>query len=391
MTTTSSADKMFSALTDQMSLKSQLSQTLLATGLSLYQDGNYTRAADTFRLATAYAPDNLDAYNYMAKAYLKQGNNNQAINAYKISLALDRTQSSVHVELGNVYMSDKRYAEAEKEFKAAAQYDPTDTLAPYTLGQLYVQTERYSEAEAQFKKVAAMTPKDGNVYFALGQTYNKMGRFDEAVSQLEKAVNLKDDFTYAHYELGTAYLQLGDKEKAQEQQEILEDLDATLAASLASELKAPKILANNTEKSTFNSLLGPGSPLVLLDPDFLEPYASKDLTMTLQFDSEMDVSSIMNVTNWSITRAKGITAGYYNNGVPVASENEINFSPIPKSVTYDAVNLRATVTFNLSQNESGTGTIDPSHIVFKFSGTDANGKAMDPDADEYDGFAKEGF
>jgi len=382
---------MFSALTDQMSLKSQLSQTLLSTGLSLYQDGNYTRAADTFRLATAYAPDNLDAYNYMAKAYLKLGNNNQAVNAYKISISLDRTQSDIHLELANVYLSDKRYSEAEKEFKAAAQYDPTDTVAPYTLGQLYLQTERYSEAETQFKKVMGMAPKDGNVYFALGQTYNKTGRYEEAVTQLEKAVTLKDEFTYAYFELGTAYLQLGERDKAQEQVDILYDLDETLADSLASDLKSPKILASNADKSTFNSLLGPGSPLIFLDPDFIEPYASKDMTMVLQFDSQMDVSSVMNVTNWSITKANGITEGYYNNGVTLHPENEINFSPIPKSVTYDATNFRATVTFSLSQNAEGTGVIDPSHIVFKFSGTDSDGKQMDPDADEYDGFAKKGF
>ena len=58
---------------------------------------------------------------------------------------------------------------------------------------------------------------------------------------------------------------------------------------------------------------------------------------------------------------------------------------------YDAVNLRATVTFSLSQNADGNGTLDPSHLVFKFSGTDADGKKMDPNADQYDGFAKTAF
>jgi tetratricopeptide (TPR) repeat protein len=391
MDTSGSATKLFSALLSRDTLRSQTATTLISGGLTLYQNKNYSRALGAFKQAAAYVPDNVDAYNYMAKTYLRLGKTKEAIDAYKISLSIDRTQSDIHQELGNVYFSEKRYTEAEKEFKTAARLDPADNVAPYTLGQLYQQTERYSEAETQFKKVRGMSPKDGNVYYALGSVYNKMGRYDEAVTQLEKAVTLKDDFSYARFELGTAYLQLGDKDKANEQLEILEDLDTTLAATLKADLKQPKIIASNADKSTFNSLLGPGSPLIFLDPDFLEPYSSKDMTMTLQFDSEMDVSSVMNVTNWSITRASGITEGYYNNGVPVKSENEINFSPIPKSVSYDATTFRATVTFSLSQNPYGAGVIDPSHLVFKFSGTDVYGKKMDPNADEYDGFAKRGF
>jgi tetratricopeptide (TPR) repeat protein len=387
----SSATKIFSALLSRDTLRSSTASALLSGGLTLYQNKNYTRALAAFKQASAYVPDNVDMYNYMAKTYLQMGKTKEAIDAYKISLSIDRSQSDIHQELGNVYFSEKRYSEAEKEFKTAAQLDPTDNVAPYTLGQLFQQTERFSEAEAQYKKVQSMSPKDGNVYFALGSVYNKMGKYDEAVAQLEKAVTLKEDFSYAHFELGTAYLHLGEKDKAQEQLDILEDLDTTLASSLESDLKQPKILASNVDKSTFNSLLGPGSPLVFLDPGFLEPYSSKDLTMTLQFDSEMDPKSVMNVTNWSITKAAGITEGYYNNGVPVKPENDINFSPIPKSVTYDATTFRATVTFSLSQNPYGTGTIDPSHLVFKFSGTDIDGKQMDPDADEYDGFAKRGF
>jgi tetratricopeptide (TPR) repeat protein len=332
-----------------------------------------------------------DAYNYMAMTYLKQNDNNNAIKAYNLSLKIDNSQDSVYTSLGNIYYSDQRYSEAESAYKTAAQINPSSTLAPYSLGQIYLNTDRYSDAEAQFKKVQRMTPNDGNVYFALGQTYNQMGRYDEAVPQLEQAVTLKKDFAYAYSELGTAYLQLGDRDKAQEQLDILNDLDTNLADSLQAELRTPKIIANNTDKSTFNSLLGPGSPLVLLDPGFLEPNSSKDMTMTLQFDSYMDTSSVMNVTNWSITKSTGGTGGYYNNGYSPQPENEINFNPIPKSVMYDAANLRATVTFSLSQNATGTGVLDPSHVVFKFSGTDVDGKKMDPNADQYDGFTKEGF
>jgi tetratricopeptide (TPR) repeat protein len=377
---------MFSALLSQSSLRSQMSTTMLSSGLTMYQNGNTDKAVAAFKQATAYAPDNVDAYNYLAKAYLKQGKTTEAINTYKISLSIDRSQSGIHTDLGNIYFSEKRYTEAEASFKTAAQFDPADNLAPYTLGQLYLQTERYTEAETQFKNVIRMTPKDGNVYFALGTTYNKMGRHDEAISELEKAVNLKKDFALAHFELGMAYIGLDQKDKAEEQLELLKNLDSTLYANLKQDLTYPKILAFNPAKSTFNSYLGSGTPLSFLSADLLAPNSSKDFTMQFQFDSEMDATSVMNISNWSISKASGGEAGYYNNGVTLYPEKEAVISPIPKTVAYDATTYQATVTFSLAQNPYGTVVIDPSHLVFKFSGTDLDGKKIDPLADQYNGF-----
>lgn len=387
MDSVSSAEKMFSSLLSLDSLRAQTATSLLSSGLGLYQNKNYSQAIAAFKSASAYAPDNVDAYNYMAKAYLKQGKTKEAINAYKISLSIDRSQSDIHTELGNVYYSEKNYSDAEKEFKTAAQLDPSDNLAPYTLGQLYLNTERYSEAEVQFKKVIKMSPNDGNVYFALGQTYNKMGRYAEAVPQLEKAISLKDDFALAHYELGTAYNALGDTENAQDQVDILSELDSSLYSELKQDIATPKIFSYNSANSTFNPVLGPRTPLAFLSADLLYPNSSKNFTMQFQFDSEMDATSVMKASNWSITKATGGSGGLYNNGLPLNQSNEAIISPVPKSVTYDANTYQATVTFSIAQNPYGTAVIDPSHLVFKFSGKDMDGKSMDPTADQYDGFA----
>lgn len=386
MSSVSSSDKMFSALLSQDTLRSQTATTLLSSGLRLYQNGNYSQAISAFKAASAYAPDNIDTYNYMAKTCLKQGKNTEAINAYKISLSIDRTQSDIWTELGNVHFQEKNYTEAEKAYKTAAQSDPTDNLAPYTLGQLYLKTERYPEAETQFKKVIKMTPEDGNVHYALGETCNKMGKYDEAVTRLEQAVSLKKDFALAHYELGTAYIGLEQKDLAKGQLEILKELDGSLAAELEDALSAPKILAFNSGKSTFASFLGQGTPLAFLSADLLTPNATRDFTMQFQFNSEMDAASVIEATNWSITKAAGGVAGTYNNGITLYPKNEAVVSPIPKRVTYDATTYQATLTFTLAQNPYGTAVIDPSHLVFKFSGKDIDGKSMDPSADQYDGF-----
>jgi hypothetical protein len=54
---------------------------------------------------------------------------------------------------------------------------------------------------------------------------------------------------------------------------------------------------------------------------------------------------------------------------------------------YNENTKKATVQFQISQNDTGNATLDPKHIVFKFSGVDAYAKPMDTSADAYSGFS----
>lgn len=155
----------------------------------------------------------------------------------------------------------------------------------------------------------------------------------------------------------------------------------------------------DTSKSGgFSELLGAGTPVWMLDiqniasPDSLiNPNTSKTFTLTFQFTNEMDISSVTNPLNWSITRANNTEGGFYNNTLPVNSAREAAIPRLPLSVTFDAVNRQAMVTFRVSQNAAGDATIDPKHLVFKFSGKDAAGRQMDTTGDEIDGYALKSF
>ena len=72
--------------------------------------------------------------------------------------------------------------------------------------------------------------------------------------------------------------------------------------------------------------------------------------------------------------------------MPVNS-TEVNISLLPNNVFYDEESLTAVVSFTIKQNEAGDGTIDPSHIEFKFSGNDSFGLKMDPKGDQFTGFS----
>jgi tetratricopeptide (TPR) repeat protein len=403
----SSLSALFSVMSDTTA-RDNAAINALNSGLTLFQNKKYQQAAAAFRQALAYNPgttgnmsastyDNIkSAYSYMAQSYLKLHNDKEAISAYKQSLQFDPTQDDVYVSLANVYIQDKRPADAEKVLRTATRLNPSNVVAPYTLGQLLVQQNRPQEAEPFFKKAVKLSPKDGNAYYGLGLSLEQQGKTDEAIQALQKATSLKKDFTAAIYELGNAYAKNGQNDKAQTQIDILTKMDTSdslsNASTLTTTIKQPKILAIDTVKSTFNTTLGPAS-LLALDSHFIQPDASKEVSVSFIFDSTMDPSTINNITNWSIRKAQGSVinrnTGLYDNGAYRASDKVV--PPMPSRVVYDPTTQKATIYFSLRQNGSASGTIDTSRIIFSFSGKDVNGKKMDTTADQIDGFAGKAF
>lgn len=385
------ADALASANTDVQGRRAQLAQYAIQQAAGYLQNNNNDDALKAFKKALAFDPQNVTAHTYIGNIYLSQSKTQEAIKEFKSVVQNDKTSVTALNNLGNAYLQAKQYADAETSYKTAAKLDPINPLADYTLGILYTQTDRFSEAEAQFKKVAKVSPRDGNVFYALGALYNKMGRPEDAVKQLEKSLTLKKDFANANFELGTAYATLGNTDKAEEQLSILQTKDTNLYNSLRSILNTPKMLYMDQSKSkSFNQLLGPSTPLWMLDPSLMDANTSKKVTVAIAFNNKMDIASVINPANWEISRAKSANGGYYNSSMP-AKSSEVSIPKRPFSVTYDQTTGLASVTFTLQQNANGDATIDPSHLVFKFSGKDADGRTMDTTGDQIDGYSIKPF
>lgn len=391
------ADALASVYQNVQGQRAQMAQYAIQKAAGYLQNNKNDEAVKEFKKALAFDPQNATAHTYIGKIYLGQGKTSEAIKEFKTVVQNDRTSVTARNDLGNAYLQAKQYSNAEKEFKTAAKMDPLNPLADYTLGILYTQTDRYSEAEAQFNKVAKVSPRDGNVYYALGALFNKSGRPEDAVKSLEKALTLKKDFPAANFELGSAYAALGNSDKAQEQLGILLTKDTNFYYSLSSILNKPKMMyIDSSNNRGFNQLLGPRTPLWMLDPTLLStPNASKKVTVAIQFNNKMDIASVLNPANWEISRAKSTDGGYYNNTMPTNSR-EVTIAKRPYSVTYDPETRQANVTFTIQQNSSDDvisngATIDPSHLVFKFSGKDAAGRQMDTSGDQIDGYSSKPF
>ena len=390
------------------SQQKQNAQYVIAQAATLMANNQNGKAITLFKQALGMDPQNTTAYSYLGQLYLAKGDNNDAINTYKklvsvmsssatsyttaaasssSSTSTAPTLQTAYVSLGNAYLQNKQYSDSEKAFKKAEQLNPSDPVAPYTLGQQYLTQGNLSGALTQFEKTQKISPNDGNVYYALGEVCNQLGDYQDAVANLTKSLYLKPNFPSANYQLGVAYNGLGQTAEAQKQLTILQDSSATLASQLKTVLSKPQMVAVDsfaTQNNKFNDILGPGTPLYFLDSSLSTPQSAATFSVTIAFNNAMNVSSITNTANWTLSRANSAQAGYYNDMMPQSS-NDAAIPATPLSVTYNTLNNEATVNFQLSQNSDGTALIDPSHLVFTFNGEDAQGRSMDQTEKSVDG------
>jgi len=388
----SSADSLFSAMLTQSSGLENLANAALQRGIDAYTKQDYTTAVKEFKRSVGIGRGSsfaADAAQYLAMSYLQLGDTENAIKAYKSAFQIDPYRDDIHLKLGNLYFSQGKYEDARGEYAEAVRLNPS-TVNRYSLGQAYIELERFSDAETQYSEIQRLAPQQAGGYLGMGQVYSRQGNHEEAIRQFKEAVSRDADLYDAYAQMGYSYADLGDMESAQDMVDTLERLEQTdLADTLGRymyKVDPPKMLFAQSA-STFPFPMGKGTPLVALNSYLMNPNASKTLSIQIQFDKQMDRESVENPVNWQISRAAGQGPGQaYNFGLPI-SPNEAKLPPIPSAVTWDEKNLTATVYFTVTQNAAANGTIDPSHIEFKFSGRDIYGQKMNPKFDQFTGFS----
>lgn len=387
--TGSGADLLFSATIQPQSQLDELSNRALTKGIDLYMSKRYNEAAREFQRAVGLSQQGQyasDASNYLAKAYLKLGKTEKAIAAYQQSTRLDPFRDDTHVSLGNLYFSLGRPKDAEKEYKAAVKLNPSPTNY-YSLGQAYLELKQYGSAERQFNVVKRLAPMSGSGEFGIGLVRSRQERFEDAIRSFRSAINKRSDFYDAYAEMGYAYADLGEMDQAQGIVDFLDKKSPDLAETLSKyiyKVDPPKLMSAYSTDFLYKKSVN--TSVASLDAYLADPNASKTFTMKFLFDKEMDRESVENRFNWSIGRSTGSGAGErYNFGLQVA-DTEIMPPEYPDHVYYDEKAQTAVVTFTLTQNADATGTIDPSHIEFTFSGRDKYGCKMNPSGDQFRGF-----
>ncbi len=388
-------DYLFSStFANAQSKMDSLSGTILGKGIDSFQDGDYEKAIISFREAAALSPasdNSFNAYSYLGQSYVKLGDTDKAIKTYQDAIRAfsTTTDDTFHLALGDLYMQEGNLDEAIETYKKAINIDPNNDKSHYSLAESYLKAGNSEKAYKHFSEVVRISPTDPAGYYGLGEVARAEGDLNQAVTLFNKSIRLNKDFELAYRDLGYTYADMGEFDKANEQLSILEKNDSDYAAVLESyiTLATPAQISSAYSTNGFNTAMGPKTEVSDLNSRLTGANTSKLFSMTVSFSKEMDASSVISAKNWSISRATLLkNGGVYNYGLPLSTK-ESTIASKPAYVTYDEDSHTATVYFRIAQNEDANATIDPKHIVFKFSGVDVYGKAMDTSADEYSGFS----
>jgi tetratricopeptide (TPR) repeat protein len=386
------ATALFDALLQQQNGMETLSNQFLQTGIDQYLNEDYEKAVKSFEAAVSLAPYsayNVESSQYLVQTYLKLEETDKAIETYQAAIQRNPDQDSLRASLGQLYYSEARYKEAAEQYHSAVQVNPNATNR-YSYGEALLKIGNYSQAENQFNQVKRLDPDSYAGDYGLGKMYAQDEQYSKAIEHFEKALNLEPAFYDALAEIGYTYADMGEIEKARDVEEDLGKLDEDLALTLnyyIDEKEPPKI-AFAFATSSFPYTSPKAFQVAAIDSYLENAGAEVSMTMEFLFTKEMDPTSIENRFNWNISRASSANiAETYNFGDEIPS-TEISIELYPDYVIYNKDSLTATVGFTIRQNETADGTIDPSHIVFKFDGEDIYGVTMDQDGDEYSGFSR---
>ncbi|BBO73758.1 hypothetical protein DSCW_11750 [Desulfosarcina widdelii] len=388
------ATSIFDALSNQQEGMENLSNQFLQTGIDQYLNEEYEKAAKSFEAAINLAPYsdyNIESSKYLVQTYLKLEETDKAIETYQAAIQRNPNDDTLRSSLGQLFYSEERYDEAAKQYRDAVQVNPSATNR-YSYGEALIKVGNYGEAEYQFNQVKRLDPESYAGDYGLGKMYAQDEQYDRAIEHFERALKLQPDFYDAMAEIGFTYADMGEIEKARGIEADLGDLDKDLAATLKYYIneEEPPQIAFALANSSFPYTATKGYLVSNIDSYLENAGAEKSMTMEFLFTKDMDRASVENIFNWSISRASSNNiAETYNFGDTIP-ETEVSLNPYPDYVLYDEDTLTATVGFTIRQNETADGTIDPSHIVFKFDGEDIYGVPMDENGDEFSGFSRTG-
>jgi len=385
-------DALFTSSTTSQDQLDSLSGTVLGQGIDFFTAGKYDQAISSFKSAAALSPqsdNSSSAYDYMGQAYVKLEETDKAIKTYQEAIRLYPTESKFYKALGDLYMKDSDTLDkATKMYEQAVKLNANDADNQYSLGQAYLSGGELDKARKTFNEVARISPANATGYYGLGEVARAEGDYEKAVSYLKQAQGINQNFELAYLELGYTYADMGDFNRASDQQQVLKNHASDYATTLSSYItQVTPAEITNASSINFYYSLGPQTGVSSLSSKLSEANNTKLFSMTFTFSKEMDANSVISSKNWTISRASlRDNGGVYNFGTTVSSK-EAKIASTPAFVTYDTENNAATVYFRISQNATADATIDPGHIVFKFSGVDAYDKVMDSSADEYSGFS----
>ncbi len=197
----------------------------------LRDSGRFEEAAEQFRVAVRFTPNDEAAHYSLANVLMRlgktdeaaehidaalrlkprvgdfhsdhgyvmelRGHKDEALAEYKLGLQLSPRSALAHYDYAMYLWRAGDSARAEAEFQNALRFDRTYVDAHYDFGNLLYQRGRLEEAETHYLEACRLAPRRADVHNKLGVLYVRQGHISQALLQFAQAVEIDPNDTLA--------------------------------------------------------------------------------------------------------------------------------------------------------------------------------------------------
>jgi len=175
-------------------------------GAAYYRKGDYIKAIEALKRATAEDPQDNEAVQLLGLSYYLSGRPAEAV-AYleKVQTWYPRANVDASYMLGLCYIQTKDYPHARQAF--AKMFDvPADSAASYLFtARMLFRQEFGPVAEEYAQKATALDPKLPLAHFLLGEIHLFQSQIPQAIQDFQQELALNPGHAASYYKLADAY------------------------------------------------------------------------------------------------------------------------------------------------------------------------------------------
>lgn len=262
----------------------------LTSGETYYNEGNYSKAIESFTLALAAEPENTEALIGRARSYSELENFEAAIGDLAHVLSIDDTHEEAYYERGRLYLELEQYEAAELDFRNAVEFGYEIRAYPaYFEGLARFYQDDFVGTIASLDRSIRFDPdceyECGHDYYLRGRARHHLGDLDEALVDYTAAIEHHyPDVTDVYYFRAEVYHQQGNAEAA------LEDLEWSLKTDPQCEHACEVVYHLRGEvylqQGQTQAAIGEFDEAIRIDPNYVDAYDSRTTAYALLGESE---------------------------------------------------------------------------------------------------------
>jgi tetratricopeptide (TPR) repeat protein len=147
-------------------------------GNTYFNEGQYTKALESYSRVIALYPDFLQGYYNRGLAYYKAGKYDEAIADYSKVLSTTSDNADLYNNRALAYLKKGDYENAIADYTKVISLNARHPDAYHNRGIAFANVGRYDEAIEDYNRVVTMKPKDPNIYLSRGVVYTKKAMSD---------------------------------------------------------------------------------------------------------------------------------------------------------------------------------------------------------------------